>query len=151
MPVFIDASPKYRTFYVIFQDSPYKRPWHLFTHGRYKHCWLITPTFEGPPGLLTPQKTVRINALSNYVDVDYWDAHPHEVVKDFLKEENVVDIVKICLPLRKSVSYNLRGVINCITIPKAFMGINAWWIFTPQQLRRYLLKNGGQSMKGVLT
>ena len=147
MPVILDISIRYRTFYVVFQDSSSTNFWNIITFKSWKHCWLFTPAYLGPPGLLTPQKVVRINTLLAYLDVDFWDGSPSQVAKEFMCQPNVVDIVKITLPLRKSVSYTIRGLINCVTIVKSFMGLKCWWIITPQQLHRYLLRHGGISMR----
>ena len=135
----IEGPIKHRTFYVVFTDSQHLRPWHLFNYGDWKHCWLFCPTSNN--------KVIRINALSTYADLDYWDGSPEEVAQEFICEPNVVDIVKITLPLVKKVSYNVRGILNCVTIVKAFMGLNCWWIMTPQQLHRFLKRKGGRSLK----
>jgi len=108
---------------------------------------MFTPAYIGPPGLLTEQRTLRINALSTYIDLDFWEGTPEEVAKQFILEPNVSDIVKITLPLTKKVSYTIRGIVNCVTIVKAFMGLKCWWIMTPQQLHRHLKRIGGKSLK----
>lgn len=142
-----DPPVKYREFYVVFTDSAHLRPWHIFTFGRWKHCWLFIPAYLGPPGLLTEQKVIRVNALSTYIDLDFWEGTPDQVSKEFLQEKNVVDIVKISLPLVKKSSYNIRGILNCVTIVKSFLGLKCWWIMTPKQLRRHLLSLGGKSLR----
>jgi len=145
--IYRDVPYKYREFYVVFTDSIYIRPWHIFTVGRWKHCWVFSPAYMGPIGLLTPRLTIRLNPLSTYGDYDFWLGSPEEVSADFIKLEEVLDIVKITLPLIKDSSYNIRGLLNCVTLVKYILGLKCWWVMTPQQLHRRLLKLGGKSLK----
>jgi len=147
MPVGTAIKRELRTYYVVFQKSKYRRPWHIFTWNRYEHVWVFFPKYLGPPGLLTRQSTLKIEPLSTFIDTDYWDADPEEVAEAFLKEDYILDIVKISLHLPGSVSYNIRGFINCVTIIKSVMGLCKWFVMTPQQLHRYLLRIGGESLK----
>jgi len=147
MPVSLIAKREFRTYYVVFQSTTFRRPWNLFTWNGYQHVWLFYPKYLGPPGLLTHQATIKIEPLSTYLDTDYWACDPDVIAQDFIKEDYVRDIVKISLPLPSNLSYNIRGLINCVTIIKLIMGVGKWFIFTPQQLRRYLLRIGGRSIK----
>lgn len=133
------AKNELRTYYVVFQDSDHNRPWHFFTPEKSKHCWVFFPRHDG---------TLRINPLGNYIDVDYWRTNPENLAPQYLKEDKrVVDIVKIVLPLKNNLSYNIRGLINCVTIVKAVMSINKFFILTPLQLHKYLISIGGVSLK----
>jgi len=147
MPASQACKRELRTYYVVFQKSKYHRPWHVFTWNRYEHVWVFFPKYLGPPGLLTRQSTLKVEPLATFIDTDYWDADPEEVAEAFLKEDYVLDIVKITLRLPESVSYNIRGFINCVTIVKSVMGLCKWFVMTPQQLHRYLLRIGGESLK----
>jgi len=147
MPVSLAAKREFRTYYVVFQNSFFHRPWHCFTWNRYQHCWVFYPKYMGPPGLLTRLSTIKVEPLSTFIDTDYWPCDPEEVAKEFIKEDYIIDIVKISLNLPKNVSYNIRGFINCVTIVKSVMGLCKWFVMTPQQLRRYLLRIGGRSLK----
>ena len=147
MPVSLIAKREYRTYYVVFQNSSYHRPWHIFTWNGYQHVWVFFPKYLGPPGLLTRQSTLKIEPLATFIDIDYWDADPEEVAELFIKEDYILDIVKISLRLPESVSYNIRGLINCVTIVKSVMGLVKWFVMTPQQLHRYLFRIGGRSLK----
>jgi len=150
MPVSLAAKREFRTYYVVFQNSFFHRPWHCFTWNRYHHVWLFYPKYMGPPGLLTRLSTIKVEPLSTFLDTDYWDADPEEVAAEFLKEDYILDIIKIVLPLPSNLSYNIhniRGLINCVTIIKSVMGLCKWFVMTPQQLHRYLLRIGGRSLK----
>jgi len=147
MPVYLAAKRGYRTYYIVFQDSSFHRPWQIFTWNGYKHAWVFYSKYMGPPGLLTRQTTLKVESLSTFLDVDYWPCDPEDIAKEFIKQDYIKDIVKIVLPIQQNVSYNVRGLINCVTIIKAVLGISKWFVMTPQQLHRYLLRIGGRSLK----
>lgn len=147
MTVSTEVKSEKRTYYVVFQKSFYDRPWHILCQNGYEHVWVFYPKFLGPPGLLTHQRTIKIEPLATFLDTDYWNADPESIAQEFIKEDYIKDIVKIVLPLRRSVHYNIRGIINCVTIIKFVIGLTKWFVFTPQQLRRCLLRMGGRSMK----
>ena len=147
MPVYLAAKRAFRTYYVVFQNSSFHRPWQIFTWNGYKHCWVFFPKFMGPPGLMTRQTTIKVESLSTFLDIDHWSCEPEEIASEFIKQDYILDIVKISLPLPSNLSYNIRGLINCVTIVKSVMGLSKFVIMTPQQLRRYLLKIGGRSLK----
>lgn len=39
--------------------------------------------------------------------------------------------------------YNIPLICTCVTTVKRMLGIRKWWIVTPRQLEKYLIKNGG--------
>lgn len=149
MPVWQSRKCEYRTYYIVFQNSVCHRPWHFLTWNNFHHCWVFFAKYKGPIGLLTHQGTIKVEHLTTFLDVDYWEAEPEEVVKEFIKEDHVLDIVKISLLLPQK--YNIRGLINCVTLVKAVTGLCKWFVITPQQLHRHLLRVGGESLKKEIT
>ena len=147
MPVGLAAKREIRTYYVVFQNSFFHRPWQFWTWNGYQHVWVFFPKYMGPPGLLTKQYTLKVEPLSTFLDIDFWPADPEEIAQEFIKQDYIVDIVKIVLPLPSNLSYTIRGLINCVTIVKSVLGLSKWFILTPQQLHRYLLRIGGRSLK----
>ena len=72
---------------------------------------------------------------------------PTHAVAHFLAEPLISDIVKINVRLATDGTVILRGIGTCVSAVKTVLGIRAWYILTPLQLRRYLLGLGGLSMK----
>ena len=129
-----------RDYYVVFQKSDSKelnRPWRCLTWNNFDHVWLFHPHLEG---------ALKINPLSNRIIIDYFPESLKEVLLFYKKHQHVIDIIKIKLPLGVTLGYSLRGIITCVSIIKAVLGIGAWFVITPQQLRRHLLKIGGRSL-----
>ena len=148
MPIKRTILHEVKTFYVVFQSSVYHRPWRVWTWNGYHHAWVFFSKYKGPTGLLTPQHTLKINPLSNFITVDYWEESPEIIARHLLKKHDIKDIVKISLPIRANSSYTIRGLITCVTVVKAVLCLNRLFILTPQQLHRYLLRIGGTSLRG---
>lgn len=127
-----------RTYYVAFQKSSHQRPWHIFTRGGYEHIFLLYPQDSG---------TIKINPLSMQLLSEYIPCPPEQLMPQITESPKIMDVVKIVLPLSSNLSYNIRGLINCVTIVKFVLGITKWFILTPRQLHRHLLKIGGRSVK----
>ncbi|HKY44898.1 MAG TPA: hypothetical protein VJM50_17530, partial [Pyrinomonadaceae bacterium] len=43
--------------------------------------------------------------------------------------------------------YLPRGLLTCVSLTKALLSIGAWHVWTPEQLARWLLQNGGEIME----
>jgi len=147
LPVALQAKNEWKVFYIVFQKSFFNRPWQCFTWNNYEHTWVFFEKYLGEPGLMTPRGTIKVEPLSNFIEADYWNAEPEIVATEFLTQKHIIDIVRIGLPWKSKVTYTFRGFIGCVTVVKAILGLKAWWVMTPQQLRRYLIKLGGRSLK----
>lgn len=130
-----------------YQQSHYRRPWKIFTWNGFDHTWLFYPKIMGPPGPDTRHGAIKVESLANCLETEFWDCEPGKIAFDIIKDDSILDIVKIRLPIPNNLSYTIHGFINCVTIVKFVMGLNKWFIMTPQQLHRYLLRNGGRSLK----
>lgn len=128
-----------QTYYVAFQKSNFRRPWHLFTWNKYEHCWVF---YQDPQGT-----SIKVEAILSRLSVESSDYSLEALAKIHLKHEDIIDIVKISLPVPPYLSYTIHGFINCVTIVKFAIGLSDWLIFTPEQLRRRLLRLGGRSLK----
>ncbi len=95
---------------------------------------------------MTPRDTMKMEPMATFTHMDYWMEDPENIAVEFIKQHQVKDIIKVRMRL-KSDGVIFRGIITCVSIVKAAMGIKAWWVMTPQQLRRYLLRHGGKSLK----
>lgn len=139
MPASYGAKSGPRTYYVVFQKTHRWAPWYWFLGRGARHCWIF---YEH-----TPDSSIKIEPLANFIDTDYWPTPAREIAVAFLKKSAVIDIVKIILPLPENLSYTIHGFINCVTLCKFALGVFDFFIFTPEQLRKHLLKLGGRSLK----
>lgn len=145
MPAYLGLRNEYRKFYVVFAPSGFNRIWSVFCPTAYRHCWVFWPNYLGPPGLLTPKVTLKTESLSAMLDIDVWYQDPDEIARQFLK--GATDILTLTLPYKSALRYTPRGLITCVSMVKAVMNLNAWWILTPRQLYIYLKQAGARSLK----
>lgn len=102
---------------------------NLLTTPGYRHCFLIT---RGELGSILYDPHWFGLSLS-------WAPQPPEAV------------AKICLDhghkvlmfeQKKIQSYALRGIMTCVSAIKMAIGIKKWWIITPKQLYKRMLRQG---------
>lgn len=128
-----------RTFYVIFEYTPVSSPDHKFILSKWGHCFTLE----------SMQSTcVSINMLTSFISVHNYDNKAEILINEYVSRETVLDIVKISLPFEVTKAYTVRGLLNCVTLVKALLGIKKFFIFTPKQLHSHLLTLGGESLKG---
>ena len=145
MPAFLGLRNEYREFHVVFAPSRFNRIWSMFCRMPFRHCWVFWASYYDSPGLMAPRITLKMEAQSSNIDFDVWHADPNEVAAAFLPFST--DILRITLPFKTSLRYSPRGIITCVSIVKSAMDIKAWQVLTPEELYRYLLKIGAQSLK----
>ena len=145
MPAYLGLRNEYRKFYVVFAQSHHNRVWSAFCGPAFRHCWVFWASHIGPPGLLTPKATIKMESLSAMLDIDVWYEDPNEIAHQFLP--GATDILTLTLPFKSAMCYTPRGMITCVSVVKAVMNLKAWWILTPQQLYIYLAGKGAKSLK----
>lgn len=67
-----------------------------------------------------------------------------EAIARLLSDNIVTVILEVDADLESRVPFFLRGLITCVTVTKAMLGVHAWWIWTPRQLYKYLLRHGAR-------
>lgn len=117
-----------QTAYVIFEDSPsfWTAPFKKFfrhvsvvipvTHNMYIH---VDPRMRGMAFYLIPADKVT----GIYDNTLYYD----------------IAIVETCISTEFN-NTHLPAVFTCVEVVKRVLGINKWWILTPNQLYKYLCK-----------
>lgn len=40
-----------------------------------------------------------------------------------------------------------RGLLTCVSVVKAVLGISAWFVLTPEHLARWMIRNGAQRLE----
>lgn len=117
---------------VIFSDylGGHRAPFyvHWFTRPRYRHCYLLKRASQG---------TLVVNPLWDELHIYQTPWPIEECTIAAHLEGNIVRRVTN----RYSPRYTPRGLITCVSVIKAILGINHAKIITPYQLDGYLLKH----------
>lgn len=132
------------TAFVIFYGSEHDGFWRIFTGRGWRHCCVIIPSYPEGRDLMAPVHSIALNPLTWGIDVVHVDKHPLEVCRREL-EEGATAAVSIPIDLDMKRLYVPRGLLTCVSLIKAVLGMSGgWYVFTPKHLCRYLLRHGGK-------
>jgi hypothetical protein len=109
--------------YIIFQNSDMKSLG--FLKEGFRHCDIL---LENGIGIEITRKGLSFNITDK------------NVIFDKLKKNSIIIIE---YEIKKNI-YSVIGVKTCVGICKDILGIKNFFIFTPYQLYKYLIKNGGK-------
>lgn len=118
----------------------------MFTGRYWRHCFVIVPYYYPKPGLNARVFSQIINPTTFNVMVEVEDIHPEEFAKQLLRE-GYTSVIKVPVAHSFKTEYIPRGLLTCVTLVKAIIGVRAWYVWTPKHLARYLIRNGAEVMK----
>lgn len=107
---------------------------------------MIVPYYYPKPGLNARVFSQIINPITFCVMAEVIDKHPQELAKELL-DEGYTAVIKVPVDHDYKTDYIPRGLLTCVTLVKAIIGVRAWYVFTPKHLARYLVRNGCEIMK----
>lgn len=125
--------PKRRLFWVVFEDRMHQswNFWHVFLRPGFYHCWLMTQCLTG---------SVMVHPLRNTWALEHSLKEPHEIAQELVEHpEHRYRVLVIDRSTR--FAYSLRGVITCVSVVKAALGLRGLSL-TPYQLYQQLLRLG---------
>jgi hypothetical protein len=106
-------------------------PWPIrwLTSVGFRHVFAFTAGEQG---------TQIIDPMWSGLDVRWSPFTPDQCAQACLDTHHrVLKLAKF-----ENRSYPLRGVITCVSVVKAVVGLRAWMAITPRQLYRELIKQG---------
>jgi len=117
--------------YVVFTGSNLKNPVMRFLDEKIKHVYVI----QRSPG---DQFWIVINPIASHTQVELLtvDNFPHP--RTITGDDAVIVPVKSYISLKKQ-RFTLC-VFNCVEVVKSLIGVRNFWIFTPYQLYKYLMR-----------
>ncbi len=131
------------TAYVVFVGADHRRPWRIFTRRGWRHCFICIPIYYPEPGLNAAEYTLIINPKVNCIQPDVVFVPVKQAAQHFMNE-GCTTVIKWRVDRKGMPAYVPRGVQNCISVVKAILGVAAWYVWTPEHLARWLVRNGGQ-------
>lgn len=112
--------------YVVYRDSPSCLRW-LLKRG-FGHCAVVLDQGD--------DTVIVVEARHMGVSVDVHKVPRTWTHTDLLKDFLVVDVIDR-MPLDRQHTPN---VFTCVELTKRILGINKWWILTPYQLHKHIIK-----------
>lgn len=128
-----------REFYVCFLGRLKKEGlYDKFVCSEFRHILLLTP--------LSDSQILVIDPLSHALNFNIKN-HSIDIVLRKVKAIAGSKIIKYNRPISRKNKWRFRGLYNCVTLTKTVL--NIWcWSFTPKQLFKYLIRQGGIILKG---
>lgn len=134
------------TAYVVFQGADHRRWWRIYTRRGWRHCYLIVPAHQPGANLFAKPGSIVVNPWVSYLRIDYLPETPAAICKRMI-EEGATCAIELPVDQKFSGAYVPRGLMTCVSLIKAAIGCNAWHVWTPEQLARWMLQHGGKMVE----
>lgn len=131
------------TAYVVFVGTDTRPPWRLFTTRGYRHVFVMVPVYPEGTSLLAAEYVMCLNPQTNCIQHSVVKISARDAAQHFLKE-GATCVIKVRVDRRGLAPYIPRGLQTCVSVVKSVLGVAAWYVWTPQHLARWLVRNGGQ-------
>jgi len=123
--------------------SEMRSPWRLWCRRGWRHVFVCLPVYYPEPSLTADEYTLAIDPRSYCIQPDVAFVPAREAAQHFLKE-GATAVIKVRVDRRGAPPYIPRGLQTCVSVVKSVLGVAAWYVWTPEHLARWLVKNGGQ-------
>jgi hypothetical protein len=131
---------------IVFQGAEHRRWWRIYTRRGWRHVWIIIPAYFPEPKLSAIRYSQIVNFWTDHVRSDVVFMAPDKVAEEALRN-GATCAIKFAVDQKFTGRYVPRGLLTCVSLIKALLSINAWHVWTPEQLARWLLRNGGVLME----
>lgn len=135
------------TAYLVFTGSSHSIWWRMFTRRGWRHVQLIVPADHPDSSLFSKVgRCVVLNATSYSVTVSVVDKFAKDLALDCL-DAGATMVLSYFVDVGFTREFIFRGLLTCVSLIKAVIGINAWYVITPGDLARWLIKNGATRLE----
>ena len=86
-----------------------------------------------------------VNGLSYTVNVNLLPLTAEQAAEEFLSN-GATAAIRFKVSKKFTREFVPRGLLTCVSLIKAILGISAWYVITPDDLYRWLLKNNGERL-----
>lgn len=134
------------TGFVVFQGAEHQRAWRIFTKRFWRHCFIVVPVYYPEPSLTADVYSLIINPITFCIRCDVIFQPPRKVV-DHMLSNGYTAAIAWPVDHDYKTDYVPRGLLTCVSVIKAVLGIRAWYVWTPEHLARYMARHGGELIK----
>lgn len=131
------------TAYVVFVGADHRRAWRIATRRGWRHCLVILPRVGVSETLVGGRGAIVLNPIVSHLCVHASERSPLALAHEALNE-GATCVVRCRVDRSPAGEYVPRGLLTCVSVIKAVLGVRAWWVVTPEQLARVLLRMGGE-------
>lgn len=134
------------TAYVVFAGSENRRWWAFLLRRGWRHVNLILPAYYPKPSLTAVCYSQVIAFQTDCIRSDVSFDDPEALAQAYLRA-GATCVIRVPVDQKFTGRYIPRGLLTCVSLAKAMLSVDAWWVWTPEQLARYLLQNGGKLLE----
>lgn len=127
--------------HVLFHGSILGGPLTFCCAPGWKHCLLLITIYFPEPNVFASRYTMRVEPTAWGLDLDVVWRSPEAVIADYL-EHGCTAVLRMDRTLQPQKTLSLRGLISCVSVLKAALGLDGWWVITPYQLFSALVREG---------
>jgi hypothetical protein len=119
-----------RDFYVCFREAKGNYWWKIFTGKKRSHIFLITAC--------EINSCVKIECSNGGMGVYAYSRSADDMARHELSDG--CEVIQYLVEEKDMVTPYPKLLRNCVSVAKDLLGIRAWWIITPDQLFKELLR-----------
>lgn len=108
---------------------------------------IVLPAYYPAPSLTADCYSIIINPITFCIRVDMVWQRPRDLV-DAMLADGYTAAFAVPVDHDYKTDYIPRGLLTCVSVVKALLGIRAWHVWTPEQLATYLARRGCALIKG---
>lgn len=118
----------------------------VFTSSKHDH-WLIQKQPDNFQHVYAVKKSIGgrfwiiINPVVSHTHVDILPVMEYPHIRLVVEDQHNDVILPVSAFIERKERHTLC-IINCVEIVKSLLGIRAFWVWTPYQLYKYLIKRG---------
>ena len=127
------------TYYVAFGLSSERNWWDIANKIGFEHCYAWHALGDG--------NAVGVEFNKHGLEVTYRECSAQQLLGEVLDRYDCTCVVEVEQKWVRR-PYAPRGIINCVSATKAFLGLHGFTSLTPYALCRRLLAHGGRLYHG---
>ena len=110
--------------------------WDIFTNSKWRHIMVFWPLWDG-------SFIQHVEFARGKISIESYQSSVPDWINILDQTCTLTEVVEVELDEPEPFYYNLRGLMTCVSVVKAIIGLKAPLCLNPKQLIRLLLNQGG--------
>ena len=123
--------------FVVFEDNNGIAALRYILKPKYRHCWIL---------LWDGARWISMDPMANHIEVMTYNEIMDKMDLPAWLADRYTAVIE--MPLRRDGEKELFfRWLSCVEIVKHYLGIKAFWVWTPYQLYNHLMRHGGKDAR----
>lgn len=149
MDIALDPDARFRRCYVLFRKVRFRAWWVRFIVPGIEHCSVIEEMNLGGDGLAGADCFLHTDHCYGLLVHQIHLGSARKKIAKALSFRAITAVAVIEVEKSHRWGYIPFGLLTCVTVAKAVLGLSDWRIQTPQSLLRYLEGHGAVVLRGL--